>query len=264
MTQPCGKIADHAQPVCTESPGQVRFPAPLIPAILLHRYKRFLADVQLEDGREITVHCPNPGAMLGLNQPGLPVWISDSGNPARKLRHTLELVEIEGRLVGINTGWPNRIAEAAIRAGLIPALALQPGDRLRREVRYGTNSRIDLLIEPDKTDAPATFIEVKNVHLRRPEIADGRLAEFPDCRTARGAKHLHELAAQVGAGQRAVMLYIIQRMDCDRFGLAADLDPDYAEAFSAAANAGVETLAYSCDIGLTGIRLAGPLPIVTT
>lgn len=245
--------------------GHIPFEQPLIKATLIQRYKRFLADVRLADGSEITVHCPNPGAMTGLKDPGSTVWILGSCNPKRKLRYTLELIETDGGLVGINTNRPNRIAEAAISAGLVPELQPGPDYTLRREVKYGENSRIDLLFEPvsdHDRDKPITFIEIKNVHLRRPEVDDGRIAEFPDSVTKRGAKHLDELANQVAAGHRAVMLYVIQRMDCDRFALAADIDPDYAAAFTRARNAGVEMLAYQCDIDLTGTILGKRLAVM--
>lgn len=230
---------------------------PLTRARLLRRYKRFLADVVLLEGpragEEVTIHCPNPGAMTGLAEAGWTVHLA----PGRgKLPFSWELTELpDGHFAGINTGHPNRIAEAAISAGLIPDLAGYAS--LRREVRYGVNSRIDLLAEAP--DRPPCFIEVKNVHLlRRPG-----LAEFPDCVTTRGAKHLFELAAQVKAGARAVMLYIVQRDDCDAFALAADIDPGYARAFADARAAGVEALAYGCALSPQGVRLRQRLPLVT-
>ncbi len=181
----------------------MRFPQPLTQGILLRRYKRFLADVTLPDGTELTVHCPNPGAMMGLNTPGNRVWISDSGNPKRKLRHTLELVEAQAPaglvMVGMNTMLPNRLAEEAIVAGRIPELAGY--ETLRREVRYGENSRIDLLLESE--GLPPCYVEVKNVHLVRRE----GLFEFPDCKTARGAKHLagtRQCGRERRAGRNAV------------------------------------------------------------
>lgn len=223
---------------------------PLVPARLVRRYKRFLADVELADGREALAYCPNPGSMLGLAAPGSRVWLAAATG---KLAWRWELVEADDTLVGINTGHPNRIAEAAIRAGLIPELAGYAG--LQREVRYGRNSRIDLLLtDPAR---PPTYVEVKNVHLRR----QGR-AEFPDCVTARGAKHLVELAAMVASGARAVMLYVVQRADCDRFALAADLDPGYAAGFRAARAAGVEALCYACAVSLSAIELRAPLPVI--
>lgn len=231
----------------------MRFPTPLVRATLLRRYKRFLADVRLEDGTEATAHCPNSGTMMGLNAPGSEVWLSPARSPGRKLPYTLELVRA-GSLVGVNTGRPNTLAEEAIRAGRIPELTGY--EAIRREVPYGKNSRIDILLEGG--GRPPCLVEVKNVHLRR-----GRetAAEFPDCVTARGAKHLVELQDMVADGRRAVMLYVVQREDCARFRLAADLDPAYAAAFTVARAAGVEALCYSCKVGLEAIELAGPLPI---
>ena len=231
----------------------MRFPSPLVRATLLRRYKRFLADVRLEDGTALTAHCPNSGSMMGLSAPGSEVWLSPARSPGRKLPYTLELVRAGG-LVGVNTGWPNPLAEEAIRAGRIPELTGY--ETIRREVPYGKNSRIDLLLEGG--GKPPCLVEVKNVHLRR---GDGTLAEFPDCVTVRGAKHLVELQGMVANGRRAVMLYIVQREDCDRFRLAADIDPAYTRAFAVARAGGVEALCYSCKVGPEAIELAGPLPI---
>lgn len=229
------------------------FPPPLVRATLLRRYKRFLADVRLEDGTEATVHYPNSGTMMGLNAPGSEVWLSPARSVSRKLPYTLELVRAGG-LIGVNTSWPNVLAEEAIRAQRVPELTGY--ETIRREVSYGKNSRIDLLLESG--GRPPCLVEVKNVHLRR---GDSTAAEFPDCVTARGAKHLAELRDMVAAGRRAVMLYIVQREDCDRFRLAADLDPAYATAFAAARAGGVEALCYSCKVGREAIELAGSLSI---
>jgi sugar fermentation stimulation protein A len=230
----------------------MQFPGPLTRGVLVQRYKRFLADVRLETGEVVTAHCANPGSMMGLKAPGLTVWLWAAG-PGRKLAWSLELVEADGGLVAINTGNPNRIAGEAIAAGAIPELAGYAS--LRREVPYGVNSRIDLLLE-DPARAPA-WVEVKNCHLRR----TGSLAEFPDSVTTRGAKHLAELSARVAAGDRAVMLFIIQRMDCDLLAPAADLDPAYAVALAAAADAGVEVLAYDCAITTAGVEIASRVPV---
>ncbi|MBO0902567.1 DNA/RNA nuclease SfsA [Jiella sonneratiae] len=233
----------------------MQFPAPLIPGRLIERYKRFLADVAIDgEGAPVTVHCPNPGAMMGLKAPGARVFLSRSPNLKRKLPLTLEIVEADGTLVGINTGLPNRIAEEAIAAGLVQELSgLGPA---RREVRYAAASRVDLLYR--QPDGRAVFVEVKNVHLRR----EAGLAEFPDCVTTRGARHLDDLAAEVAAGSRAVMLYVVQRADCDRLAFAADLDPAYAAGFAAARRRGVEAFAVRCDITLDGIIPNRTLPIV--
>ena len=239
----------------------MRFPTPLIEARLIQRYKRFLADVKLSNGDEITVHCPNPGAMLGLNQPGNRVWISDSGNPKRKLRHTLELMEVASPttersvLVGINTNLPNKLAEEAILAGQIDQLLGY--SNMRREVKYGENSRIDILLEEE--GRPPCYVEIKNVHF----VRKAGLHEFPDCKTARGAKHLRELSNVVKQGGRAVMLYVIQREDGDRLSFTADLDPDYAKAFVEATNAGVEAIAIRCDISTEDITARHMVPIVS-
>jgi len=228
------------------------FPRPLIPGRLLRRYKRFLADVELADGRTATVHCPNPGAMLGVDAPGSEIWLSPAASPGRKLPYTWELIRVGDGLVGINTGHPNALAEEAIRGKRIAELATY--ERLRREVNYGTNSRIDLLCE--STDGRSCYVEVKNVHLKRAEAA-----EFPDCVTARGTKHLAELTAMVAACHRAVMLYIVQRTDCRSFSIAADIDPAYAAALDRAMRAGVEAICYSCRIDVRSISVDRPLPL---
>ena len=226
------------------------FPSPLIPGRLIQRYKRFLADVALDTGETITAHCANPGAMLGLTTPGSRVLLSRSPDPKRKLAYNFELIEVDfgdgPQWVGINTSHPNRIAEQAIAAGRIAELVGYA--TLRREVKYGINSRIDLLLE--SPDRPPCYVEIKNVHLCR----RAGHAEFPDCKTERGAKHLVELSAMVAGGARAVMLYVIQ-MRANRFSLAADLDPGYAAAFAKACASGVEALAYTCDISETGVEI---------
>lgn len=228
------------------------FPSPLVRGALVSRYKRFFADVVLEDGTPITAHCPNPGAMLGLNTPGLGAWVSKSDDPKRKLAHTLELVEVDGGLVGINTLHPNRITAEALAADAIPEVSGYATHR--REVKYGANSRVDfLLTDPAR---PPCWLEVKNVHLRR----EGSLAEFPDCVAARSLKHLRELSAMVRAGERAVMLFVIQRTDCDAFSACFDLDPAYAAGLTQAAAAGVEVLAYRCAITPERVTLADRIP----
>ncbi len=222
----------------------MRFSSPLIRGRLLKRYKRFLADVVLDDGGEVTATCPNTGSMLGLTAPGSVVWLSTSDSPTRKYRHTWEMIEAdlggEPTLVGINTNHPNRIVTEAVAAGAIAPLAGYAS--LRREVKYGVNSRIDLLLEDEAK--PACYVEIKNVHLMR----EAGLAEFPDSVTERGTKHLDELANMVEAGHRAVMVYLIQRGDARRFSLARDIDPDYAAAFARATSRGVEALALSCRL----------------
>jgi sugar fermentation stimulation protein A len=232
----------------------MRFASPLIRGTLLRRYKRFLADVMLEDGREVTVHCANPGAMLGLNAPGLAVWCEPNDAPGRKLGHAWRLVELDGgHFAGIDASLPNRLVAEALAEARIPALAGYA--TVRPEVRYGTRSRVDFLLAgPGRPDA---YVEVKNVHLRR----DADWAEFPDSVTARGARHLRELGLVAAAGHRAVMLYVVQRTDCTRLRLAADIDPAYAAAAAEARAAGVEVLAHATRITPDGVWLDAPLPV---
>ncbi|MDP9137710.1 MAG: DNA/RNA nuclease SfsA [Pseudomonadota bacterium] len=237
----------------------MKLPPDMVRGALISRYKRFLADVRLDSGEVVTAACPNTGSMLGLTTAGTVVWLSRSDNKARKYPHTWEMLELEsnGRRVrvGINTGRPNAIVEEAIAGGNIGEL--QGYEVVRREVRYGRNSRIDLLLEAK--DRSACYVEIKNVHLLR---RDG-LAEFPDSPTERGIKHLEELSAMVRLGYRAVMLYLVQRDDASRFSLAGDLDSRYAASFALAAAAGVEAIAYGCRLSPDEIVLDRPLPIVS-
>jgi sugar fermentation stimulation protein A len=226
-------------------------------ATLVKRYKRFLADVVLPSGETLTVHCANPGSMIGLDAAGARVWLSSSDNPKRKLVHSWELIEVDfgggPELVGINTSHPNALAAEAIAAGAIPELAGYGS--IRREVKYGKNSRVDFLLE-DPAREPC-YVEIKNVHLMRQPA----LAEFPDAVTKRGAKHLNELSDMVAAGARAVMLYLIQIGSARAFALARDIDPAYGRAFDAARAAGVEAIAYRCGITCDGIEVVEPVPI---
>lgn len=232
----------------------MRFPSPLVEGRLVRRYKRFLADVEFAGGEIVTVHCANPGSMIGLCEPGMRVLVSRADNPKRKLPWSWELVEAGGALVGINTAHPNGIVADAIRSELIPELAGY--DTLRREVRYGVNSRIDILLSAD--GRPDAYVEVKNVHLSR----QPGLSEFPDSVTERGAKHLRELSDVVARGGRASMLYLIHRADTTALALARDIDPAYAAAFDAARAAGVEMLAYQCSVTAEEVTVSGRIPIV--
>lgn len=252
----------------------MRFKSPLEPGTLIRRYKRFLADVTLADGTETIIHVPNPGAMLGLTEPGLPVWMSRSSDPKRKLPLTLEMIDLPGAgLVGVNTMNPNRIGEAALAAGTVPELAGYP--ILRREVRYDENSRIDILLQSSPSPSgkggdgeagdgwgglapsrPSAWVEIKNVHFSR----SPGLAEFPDCRSERAVKHLKALERVVDAGDRAVMLFIVQRMDCAAFTTADDIDKAYGPALREAASHGVEVLCYSCHLSPEAIRLDRAIP----
>ena len=229
----------------------MRFPTPLIPATLIRRYKRFLADVTLPSGKEITAHVANPGAMTGLDAPGSRVWLSKSDNPKRKLPYSWELVEADfgagTEMVGVNTAHPNVLAGEAIKNNLIPELAGYAS--VRREVKYGKNSRVDFLLEDE--GRPPCYVEIKNVHLMR----RAGLAEFPNSVTARGTKHLNELASMVEAGARAVMLYLIQIGSAERFALARDIDRAYGQAFDYARKVGVEAIAWKCAISAEGIAV---------
>jgi sugar fermentation stimulation protein A len=237
---------------------RMRFGSPLIPGTLARHYKRYLADVILESGDMVTAHVANPGAMTGLDRPFLPVWLSDSDNPARKLRYSWELVEVDlgsgAELVGVNTLQPNWLVADIIQDKLIPEL--REYSTIRREVKYGSNSRVDFLLEDPKR--PPCYLEVKNVHLMRKP----RLAEFPDSVTQRGARHLDELAVAVVGGARAIMLFVIQIPSADRFTVARDVDPAYAAAFARARAKGVEMLAWRCDVSLEGIDIAEPIPVL--
>lgn len=232
----------------------MRFPTPLVPARLVRRYNRFLADAVLEDGTEVTAHCPNPGSMMGLKDPGLRIWLEPNDDPKRKLKWGWRVVELPGgHYSGIDTAVPNRVVKEALNARAIPELAAY--GTVRPEVPYGTRSRVDFLLsEPGLPDA---YVEVKNVHLRR----DSDWAEFPDSVTTRGARHLGDLAAMVAEGHRAVMLYLVQRTDCARLKMAADLDPGYAAAFGSAAKAGVDMLCYGTHVTPEEVTLADRLPI---
>ncbi|UJW73567.1 DNA/RNA nuclease SfsA [Rhizobium sp. SL42] len=229
------------------------FNPPLIPARLIRRYKRFLFDALLDSGEEITGFCPNTGSMRGLTDPGSQIWLSVHDAPKRKYRHAMELVEADGTMVGVNTALPNRLAEEAILAGLVPSL--DGFETLKREQRYGRNSRVDILLE-DRAKG-RVHVEVKNVHFIREE----GLAEFPDSITTRGAKHLDELGDVVEAGGRAAMLFLIQRTDCSRFRICADLDPGYGRTFQRATARGVEAYAVACDITPGKIAPVRMIPI---
>jgi sugar fermentation stimulation protein A len=224
----------------------------------VRRYKRFLADVTLPDGETITAHVANPGAMLGLAAPGARVWLSKSDNRTRKLPYSWELVEVDLgaglETVGVNTAHPNALVAEALAANMIAELSGYAS--VRREAKYGAKSRVDFLLEA--SDRPPCYLEIKNVHLMRTP----GLAEFPDSVTARGARHLDELADMVAAGSRAVMLYLIQIGSADRFALTRDIDPRYGLAFDRARGRGVEAIAYRCEISNGGIALAAPVPIL--
>ncbi len=234
----------------------MKFHAPLVKGTLVKRYKRFMADVELADGTVVTAHCANSGSMLSVNEPGSDVWISPAKNPDRKLKWTWELIRIGETLVGINTGHPNTIVAEAVKDDVIPELTGYAS--ARREVKYGKNSRIDLLLEDDEKGL--CYVEVKNVTMRRD--LNGGPVEFPDGVTARGAKHLVELADMVAEGHRAVMLYLVQREDGDGFTIAGDIDPDYQAGLNAAKDKGVEAICYRCRLTPEEITVGDAVPLV--
>ncbi len=228
--------------------------AGLIKGRLVTRYKRFFADIELDTGETITAHCPNPGKMLGLLDSGTPALVTHLNDPKKKLQYRLEALAENDTWVGVNTQWPNRVVPLAIKARLIPELAgyttIQP------EKKYGHNSRIDLYASGHVFLADA-YIEIKNVHFSR----QPGLAEFPDCVTERGAKHLYELIEMVKTGYRAVVVFCVQRDDCERFDIARDCDPGFGRAYDAAREAGVEVIAIGFGFSQEGLRFAGPVVV---
>lgn len=234
----------------------MEFDSPLIPGILVARYKRFFADVRLENGDVVTAHCPNTGSMLGCKEPGSRVWISPADNPNRKLRYTWEVVEARPEvLVGIHTGRSNALVHEAIADGVVRELAGYAD--IRREVKFGReNSRIDLLLQG--ADLPDCYVEVKNVTAA---VSDG-VALFPDAVSERGSKHLRELMHVVASGQRAVIFFCVQRGDVDEVRPADEIDPVYGRTLREAMAAGVEALAYRAEVRPEGIVVSMALPVV--
>ena len=234
----------------------MKFTQELVSGTLLRRYKRFLADVELENGEMVTAHTPNTGSMMGCCEPGSPVWLSRSDNPKRKYALSWEIVGVEGdTLVGINTGLPNRLVAEAIDNGVVKEL--QGYADLRKEVRYGKEkSRIDILLEDEQLGL--CYVEVKNVTL----VNDGH-AFFPDAVSSRGAKHLRELAAMCEAGHRGVIFFCVQRVDALDVSPADDIDPEYGKTLREAMASGVEALAYRAEVSPQEISLLARLPVIT-
>ena len=229
----------------------MNFADPLLRGTLIKRYKRFMADVRLENGVVVTAHCANSGSMLSVNEPGAEVWLSPAKSPDRKLKFTWEMIRIKRSLVGINTQHPNTLVAEVLAAGKVPTLT--GFENLRREVKYGKNSRIDVLLE--MADGQHCYVEVKNVTMRR-DLTKGAPAEFPDGVTARGAKHLVELSDMVKQGHRAVMFYLLQRGDANRMTISRDIDPNYGEVLDNARRAGVEVVAFNCKLTSKAITVA--------
>ena len=224
----------------------------LIKGTLVKRYKRFLADVILEDGKMVKAHCPNTGSMQGCCEPGRPVWLSFHDNPRRKLKYTWEMILMSGSMVGVNTLVPNRLVALTAADNAIPEF--RGYVKVQREVRIGNHSRIDLLLSDG--DHRRCYVEIKNSTL-----VDRETAFFPDAVTTRGLKHLQELQSLVSDNQRCAMFYFIQRMDARVFKPADHIDPAYGKALRRAAAGGVEMLAYDVHIDLNGIRLRRKVPI---
>lgn len=232
----------------------MKFTKPLVHGILVKRYKRFLADVRLADGSIITAHCPNSGSLLGCKDEGFPAWLLESDNPNRALRYTWVLVKAGPALVNIETNIPNRVVFESAKAGEIPEL--KGYESARREVPYGTNSRIDILLEGRAGDPRPCYVEVKCTTL-----AEGGHSRFPDAVTERGLKHLVELQKLVKKGSRAVQFFFCSRTDAISFRPADDIDPDYSKELRKAARNGVEVLARRADITLQGITMGPPVPV---
>ena len=231
------------------------FAHPLVPGRLIKRYKRFLADVELSDGRVVTAHCPNPGSMKTCAEPGWDVLLSPANNPARKLKWTLEIVRSPSADILVNTARPNAIVREGIQSNLVPEL--QGYESLKAEVRYGEeNSRIDLLLS--EGDAPRAWVEVKNATL----LLEPQTVAFPDSVTKRGTRHLRELARMVEQGERGVLFFLVSRSDVLRLKPAEEIDPVYAQTLREVAAQGVEVLARTAEITSESVRLGGPVEVV--
>jgi len=232
----------------------MRFQTPLEPATLLRRYKRFLADIRLDDGHESVAHCANPGSMMGLAEAGQRIWVEPNDDPRKKLKYGWRLVEHDGgHFTGVDTGRANAVLREALEAEAVPELRNQG---FRAEVKYGTGSRVDFLLE--RAGRPDLYVEVKSVTLMR----KAGMAEFPDSVTARGLKHLEELARMVRQGHEAVLFFLVQRTDAQSVGIAADIDAAYADGLRRARDAGVQVMAYDCRIGPCEISLRKALPVL--
>ena len=224
----------------------------LISGILVKRYKRFLADVEIKGPKLVTAHCPNTGSMKGCSEPGSPVYLSTHDNPKRKLKYTWELIKMPTSLVGVNTMVPNRLVFESVKADAVPELSGY--ERVDREVKVSAHSRIDLALTA--ADRRRCFVEIKNCTL-----VDDRVASFPDAVTARGLRHITELQALMDTGFRGVMIYFIQRMDAEIFKPADHIDPEYGKGLRRAVKGGLEVLAYDVAIDLNRIRLNRKIPL---
>jgi len=232
----------------------MKFSNNLIKAKFVKRYKRFFSDHILENGQVVTAHCPNTGAMTGVAKEGITSWLSESNDPKRKLKWTWELTQENDTIVGVNTHNPNKIIQEAINNKEIKELLNYK--ILKREVKYGVNSKIDIFLQDD--NKVNCYVEIKNVHLSR----EKGVAEFPDGITSRGTKHLKELANVAKDGDRAVMLYLIQRNDCNYFKIAEDIDIEYGKAFIDALNAGVEVICIDTILNTSEINIGKKIKLL--
>jgi len=230
----------------------MHFATPLIHGTLIKRYKRFLADVQLADGKIITAHCPNTGTMLSCSTPGSAACLSISDNPNRKYPHTLEMVRDNETWVGVNTSLTNKLVMEAITEGRIFEFA--DTDSVKAEVKTSSKSRLDLLITQNDQ---LTYVEIKNCSL----AIDG-CAMFPDAVTARGTKHLNELIRLKKEGFNSCIFFLVQRMDADKFRPAIQIDPVYSKTIAHAETAGVQILVYQAEVNPSGIEVVRPLPYI--
>lgn len=228
----------------------MKFSTPLLKGTLLSRYKRFFADVRLDDGQVVTCHCPNTGSMKTCAEPGMTVYVAYQPSPKRKLAYTWELAAVENGFIGINTARPNLIVEEALRAGRVTELGMY--DVVRREVKQG-ESRFDFLLSGS---GPDCYVEVKSVTLK----GEGCVT-FPDAVTSRGLKHLDELARLADSGKRAVQFFFVNRPEGEFFTVAESIDPAYASGLRRARDAGVELLAYRAKTTLEGMELGDRVAI---
>ena len=223
----------------------MNFENKLISGLFVKRYKRFFVDVKI-DNKVITAHCPNTGSMYGLLKQGNKVWISKSNNPNRKLKYTLEIIEVDNTKVGINTHSTNKIVYHALKNNFIEKL--KNSLEIKPEIKFGKNTRFDFLVKNKNFNS---FVEVKNVTLSRKK----KLAEFPDAVTSRGLKHINELIKASKKKYEIFILYLIQRDDCDSFQIAKDIDPEYAKALMRAVKNKLNILCYDCKFSSKGIKL---------
>lgn len=232
------------------------YDSPLLDGVLIRRYKRFLSDIRVEGGEEVTAHCANSGSMKGCSEPGSAVRLAFVLSKTRKLKYDWHQIRVGDEWVGVRPVMANALAEEGIRSGVISEL--QGYDSLRSEVPYGSQrSRIDFLLEDEDGGRPPCYVEVKSVSL-----AEGERGYFPDSVSTRGRKHLEELMEVKAKGERAVLLFVAQRGDVVDVRPADSIDPEYGQTLREAAKAGVEILAYGCSVRREGITIERPLPVV--